>query len=294
MSVPNPGILPEEAPFVTEHRGPGFWLVGVWVSLGWVAHPAAFWGHTHLHWLAHDAMYAFWVLSCWVGGALIVRAGALWGVHRRSLKMGKLPPTHPCEYGNHPEPREHSLESKMDHAIPTTAVPVPTDAFCVGGHLAQPQGHSVDPPQDPSHPSEAYTPRCADSNTHQSDHSYCATTAQRNPQRMASRYGRPLRRTARPHEQMPSHPSSASYHGTPPNDELRPRIPHQPRYKSMPQLMDHQQAIHDTINATGQDQPPHVPSSDWFRYCHWWELRYPLGYFLSWGVSWGLLHWTWR
>jgi len=294
MSEPDREESPESSLFVSEDQIPGFWLALALVSLGWVAHPHAFWFHTHPHWMWHNATYILWVIGCWIFGALVVRGLVLWCPRPVTLVTAELPPTDAPNQRGQPDRPEQSLQSAMDEVVSSVPLPMTTNTFRVGGHTAPSHRYPIDPAHYRSHPRQGNAPWSSKDPACQSHQADRATTAQRNPQRMPGNHGGALGRAAWPQDEMPSHPSCLSYAGSPTDDDVRPRISHDPSHQGMPQFMHDQQPIQHTIDDPHKNQDAHEHSSDWFRYCYWWELRYPVGYFLSWGVSLVLIHWTWH
>ena len=294
MSGPDWEDSSESSLFVIEDQFPGFWLTLALVSLGWVAHPHAFWFHTHPHWMWHNAIYALWVLGCWIVGALIVRGLVLWFPRPVTLVADELPPTDSREQCGQPDHSKQSLQPTMEDPVSSVSSPMTTDTFRVGGHTAPSHRHPIDTAQYPSHPRQGNAPRSSKAPACQSHQSDRTTATQRNPQRMPGSHGGALGRATRSQDEMPGHPSRLPYAGSPADDDIRPRISHDPSHQGMPQFVYDQQTIQHPIDDSPENQHAHVHPPDWFRYCYWWELRYPTGYFLSWVLSCALLHWTWH
>ena len=294
MPVPERTDFPEPPRYVIEDQFPGFWLALALISLGWLAHPRAFWFHTHPGWFLHNAVYSVWVIGCWILGAVAVRGLVLRFPHRLALVAYALPPPHADDQDCQPTCSEQSLQTAMDHPVSSASEPMPTDAFRIRWHPARSRRYAIDAAQPPGHPRQSDAPRRPQGQPRQSQQSDRATAAQRNPQRMPGWHGGSLGGASRSQEEMPRHPLRSRHPWAPAHRHARPGMSQHPSDQRMTQLVHHHDSIEHAIDHPPKDHGAHAEPSDWLRYCYWWELRYPIGYLLSWALAFGLLHWTWR
>lgn len=271
----------------------GVWLVLTWASLGWFGPHSVLWHPGHPVWLGHDAAYVVSLIGAWMLAAVVVR-----GLVRRCPALAPVVdyecPQGDADEGTPPGQPHPDLQSSVEARAVASSHPRAAHLLRVGRNARPSEGDAVKPSQHEHPPGQNMPPDRHAPPEPARDAGYRSTPPARNP------YGVPRGQAARVFR------ASRSPAGTPDNwpgpcdarsranPHPRPGVSQSASYQGVSQFVQGQQRIHRRVARQAPPHQRHPAAPDWFRYAFGAWFRYPVAYFLSWGLALGGLRLVWH